>query len=270
VKKAMSGRVVIVTGASSGIGDITARAFGRRGDRVALVARRADRLEALAAEIPDSLPVPADLSRGDEIARVVDAVEARLGAVDVLVNNAGLGRYDWLERLPEDDIQSQMQINLIAPILLTRAVLPGMLRRGRGVIINICSVAGKVGTPTTSIYNAGKFGLDGFSQAMRREVLGRGVEVCVVYPGPTAGTEFGTHARRVSLRVASPAWLRTDSERVARVVVGLADRPRARTVLPWPYRAVIAVNELWPSLVDRLVARAAERAREAGPPGVAH
>src|SRR3972149_914656 len=97
----MSERTVIVTGASSGIGEATARAFGRAGDRVVLVARRVDRLQHLAAGLPDSLVVPADLSKSEDIARVAAEVLARYGHVDVLVNNAGLGNYDWLERLPE-------------------------------------------------------------------------------------------------------------------------------------------------------------------------
>jgi short-subunit dehydrogenase len=252
----MSDRTVIVTGASSGIGEAVARAFGRAGDRVVLVARRVERLQALAADLPDSLVVAADLSRPEDVTRVADATLARFGAIDVLVNNAGLGRYDWLERLSEQDIIGQVDVNLVAPILLTRAVLPAMQRQRRGVIINVCSVAGKIGTPTTSIYNASKFGLDGFSQAMRRELLPQGIQVCVIYPGPTSGTEFGAQTKRLAVRGASVPWLRTTTDAVARAIVDLADRPRPRRVLPWVYSLMIAVNHAAPALVDRLVARA--------------
>lgn len=263
----MSGRTVIITGASSGIGEATARAFARAGDRVVLAARRADRLNALAAELPGSLPVQADVTRSADMARIVEMALAASGTIDVLVNNAGLGRYDWLERLPEEGIVSEVKVNLLAPILLARAVLPAMLAQGRGVIINTCSVAGKIGTPTTSIYNATKFGLDGFTQALRREVLSQGVHVCAIYPGPTAGTEFGKQAQRVRLRVRSPAWLRTDTETVARAILGLADRPRARRVVPGIFGVAIALNQLWPALLDRLTARAAARGRaQSGPP----
>lgn len=257
----MADRTVIVTGASSGIGEAVARAFGRAGDRVVLVARRVDRLEALAADLPDSLVVTADLSRPDHVARVADATLSRFGVIDVLVNNAGLGRYDWLERLSHEDIVGQVDVNLVAPILLTRAVLPAMQRQRRGVIINICSVAGKIGTPITSIYNATKFGLDGFSQAMRRELLPQGIHVCVIYPGPTSGTEFGAQAKRVTVRGASAPWLRTTTEAVARAIVDLADRPRPRRVIPPIYGVMIAVNHAAPALVDRLVARATAAAR---------
>lgn len=249
----MSGRTVIVTGASSGIGAATARRFGRAGDRVVLVARRAERLHQLATEIHDSLVVPADLTRREDIARIVEAALARYGTIDVLVNNAGLGRYDWLERLPEDEILTQIEMNLIAPILLTRAVLPVMQAQGRGVIINVGSVAGKIATPTTTIYNASKFGLEGFSEALRREVRPQGIHVCVVAPGPVSGTEFSARRKPNPIRVTGPRWLRTNTVRVAEAIVGLADRPRPRRVLPWPYGVLIALNTVLPSAVDRLV-----------------
>ncbi|MDR7521957.1 MAG: SDR family oxidoreductase [Armatimonadota bacterium] len=256
----MSGRTVIVTGASSGIGEATARAFGRAGDRVVLAARRVDRLNQLAAELPESLVVQADLTRSEDVARVVESALARYGTIDVLVNNAGLGRYDWLERLPEEAIQTEIQVNLVAPILLTRAVLPSMQAQRRGVIINVGSVAGKIATPTMAIYNASKFGLEGFSEALRREVGPQGIRVCVIYPGPVQGTEFGAKRSGPRLGVTGPRWLRTSTDRVAHAIVGLADRPRPRLVLPWIYRVAIAVNLLVPGLVDTLVSRAARRA----------
>ena len=259
----MGGRTVIVTGASSGIGEATARAFGRAGDRVVLVARRVERLQRLAGELPDSLVVPADLTKAEDVARVASEALARYGTIDVLVNNAGLGHYNWLERLPEDNIRQEVQVNLIAPILLTRAVLPSMQTRRRGVIINVGSVAGKIATPTMSIYNATKFGLDGFSEALRREVGPQGIHVCVIYPGGVAGTELASHGKRVNIGTTTPAWLRLSIDSVARAIVGLADRPRPRLVIPWIFRPAIALNVLWPSLVDRLVMRATRGARAA-------
>jgi hypothetical protein len=254
-------RVVVVTGASSGIGEATARAFGRAGDRVVLVARRAGLLERLAGELPQSLVVPADLTQVDDLARVVERTHERFGDVDVLVNNAGRGRYDWLEHLPVDDIRTDIRINLTAPILLTRAVLPMMLRRRRGVIINVGSVAGRIGAPTMAIYNATKFGLDGFTEALRREVAPQGIHVCIIYPGGVAGTEFGAQAKRVNVGVSTPTRLRLSADQVAAAIVDLADHPRPRRVLPGIYGAAIAVNALAPSLVDAVVIRATRRAQ---------
>jgi short-subunit dehydrogenase len=260
----MSGRTVIVTGASSGIGEATARAFGRAGDRVVLVARRVDRLNQLAADLPESLVVAADLTRADDVARVAGSARARYGAIDVLVNNAGLGRYDWLERLSEDDILAQIQVNLMAPILLARAVLPTMQSQRRGVIINVCSVAGKIATPTTTIYNTTKFGLDGFSEALRRETGPQGVHVCVIYPAPVAGTEFGDHSRGPSLGGPRPGWTRTNTNRVAAAIVQMADRPRARRFIPGFYGAVVLLSAVFPSIVDAVLMRASRHARAAG------
>ena len=266
----MSGRVVIVTGASSGIGEATARAFAAAGDRVVLTARRAERLQQLTAELAGSLAVPADLTRSEDIRRVIAEALHAFGRIDVLVNNAGRGGYDWLEQLEEDDIRQEIALNLMAPILLTRSVLPMMQSQGGGVIINVGSAAGRIGAPTLSIYNTTKFGLDGFSEALRREVGPQGIRVCVIYPGGVAGTEFGRAGKRVNLGVTTPAWLRLGADRVAAAIVGLADHPRARVVMPWPYHAAIALNTLLPSAIDRLMAPRVRRARPAGgkEPGV--
>jgi short-subunit dehydrogenase len=263
----MSGRIVIVTGASSGIGEATARAFAAAGDRVVLIARRAERLQQLASEFPGSLAVPADLTRSEDIRRVIAEALHAFGRIDVLVNNAGRGGYDWLERLEEDDIRQEIALNLMAPILLTRSVLPMMQGQGSGVIINVGSAAGRIGAPTLSIYNTAKFGLDGFSEALRREVGPQGIRVCVIYPGGVAGTEFGRAGKRVDLGVTTPAWLRLEVERVAAAIVGLADHPRPRVVIPWPYHAAIALNALLPSAIDRLMAPTVRRARSSGGQG---
>lgn len=257
----MAGRVVIVTGASSGIGEAAARAFAGAGDRVVLAARRAERLHYLAGELPGSLAVPADLADGADIARLVAAALGVSGRIDVLVNGAGLGRYDWLERMPEDDIRAQVAVNLLAPLLLTRVVLPVMQAQHRGVIINIGSVAGRIGLPTGTVYNTTKFGLEGFSEALRREVAPQGIRVCLIVPGGVAGTEFGRAARRVDLGVTTPAWLRISADQVAAAIVGLADHPRRRLTIPRAFGAAVAVNALLPSAVDRVMARFVRRGR---------
>jgi len=256
----MTGRTVIVTGASSGIGEATARAFAKAGDRVVLTARRADRLERLAAELRESLVIPADLTDPGDITRIIVETLDRYESIDVLVNNAGRGRYDWLERLSGDDIRTEIEVNLLAPILLARAVLPSMLARRRGVIINVASIAARIGTPITSVYNATKFGLSGFGEALFRELHPRGVEVCTLYPGFVSGTEFGKQPR-VSVPVKTPKWLRLTTERVADEIVKLADRPRPRRIVPWMVSPIATVNILFPGVVDAVVMRAARRVR---------
>lgn len=257
----MSGRTVIVTGASSGIGEATARAFGRAGDRVVLTARRIDRLERLSADLPESLVVQADLTSAEAVDRIVGAALDRYKTIDVLVNNAGIGQYDWIERLTAEEIRSEITLNLIAPILLTRAVLPSMLAQRRGVIINVSSVAGRIGVPTMVIYCATKSGLHGAGEALYRELRPRGIHICTIYPGGVRGTESGKR-KRVQL-ANPPEWLRVSTERAATEIVALADRPRPRRVIPWIFAPTVALNSLVPSLVDAATMRAVRRARAA-------
>jgi len=183
-------KVVIVTGASSGIGEAAAREFGKLGARLVLAARRVERLEAVCREIEafgtdsECLAVQADLSTLEGVIRVVEQTRQRWDRVDVLVNNAGFGRLDWLENLdPINDIQAQIDVNVMGVIQTTRQVLPIMIRQRSGTIINICSIAGLIGTPTYTIYAASKHAVHGFSEALRREVQPWGIHVCLLYPG---------------------------------------------------------------------------------------
>ncbi len=253
----IQGKVVIVTGASSGIGAATAREFARAGAKVVLAARRLDRLEALAAEIDamgtgaQALAVAADLSRLDDIQRLIEQTLARFGRIDVLFNNAGFGRLDWLEKLdPAKDIQAQVQVNVLGVLLTTRLVLPHMLAQQGGHILNMASVAGLVGTPTYTIYAASKFAVRGFSEALRREVAPWNIRVSVIYPGGVA-TEFAEHAGiQRKTRVTTPKFMRLSAEQVAQAVVGLVRRPRRDLVITWPFRLSVWLNTWLPGLVD--------------------
>ncbi len=256
------GAVVIVTGASSGIGAATARAFGRGGARVVLAARRLERLQAIAAEIEsagagaETLVVAADMSRHDDISRLVEQTHARFGRVDVLVNNAGFGRLNWLEKLdPARDIEAQYAVNVLGVVHATRLVLPIMMAQRSGHIINIGSTSGLVATPTYSIYASTKFAVRGFGEALRREVAPWGIKVSTLYPGGVA-TEFAEHAQiRRKTQVTTPGWLLLSPEQVAEAVIGLVHRPRAEHVIPWAFRLAAALNHWLPGLVDWAVIR---------------
>jgi short-subunit dehydrogenase len=256
----VSGRVVLITGASSGIGAATARAFGARGDRLVLVARRADRLGEVAAELPQALVVPADLTDLTAPARVVEAASARYGRIDVLVNNAGIGRYGWVDELDPQDVRDEVATNLIAPVLMTRAAVPVMRRGGGGVVVNVSSVAGLLAVPTTSVYNATKFGLRGLTEALRRELAPQGIAVCGIYPSTVEGTEF-RRGRRPGTGYLMPRRLRLTTEQVARAIVALADRPRRMVVMPRIFWVAVVLNALAPGLLDFLAARAVRRLR---------
>jgi NADP-dependent 3-hydroxy acid dehydrogenase YdfG len=253
----IAGKVVIITGASAGIGAASARAFGCAGARLVLAARRLDRLQALAAEIEslntgaEVLPLRADLSQQADRQQLVEAAQNRFGRVDVLFNNAGMGRLDWLEKLnPVTDIDAQLAVNVLGVIQTTRQVLPLMIAQKSGHIINMASMAGLVATPTYSVYAAGKFAVRGFSEALRREVAPWGIRVSVLFPGGVA-TEFGMHAGiHRKTQTTTPAWLRLSADDVAGAVVSLVRRPRPTVILPWIFGLTSLANTLMPRLVD--------------------
>ena len=188
----IKGSRVVVTGASSGIGRLTALALARRGAaEVVAAARSAGALEALAAEHPAIRPEEVDLA--DRGAR--ERFAARLGPVDVLVNNAGVGWLGLVEDMPQAALRRLYEVNVLAPIELTQAVLPGMLERRRGRVVNVSSAAAWVAHPPLSVYGSTKWALQGFSEGLRRELNARGVAVATVNPGPVR-TPFAEAARQ--------------------------------------------------------------------------
>ena len=252
--------VIVITGASSGIGEAAARLFARRGYRVVLAARREERLRELQAEIAaaggEALVVPTDVGVYAEITHLVAQTLAAYGQIDVLFNNAGFGRVGRLETLdPQADIAAQLDVNLRGVIWTAQAVLPHMRSRRQGQIINMSSVAGFIATPTYSVYAASKFGVRGFTEALRREVLPYGVQVSGIYPGPVR-TEFSEHTRAdPDGGMQSPGFVQMSAEAVAEQVWRLAQRPRRALIIPWLLRAAARLNQWLPGLVDWGAAR---------------
>lgn len=251
----IKGKVVIVTGASSGIGEAAAREFGREGAKVVLAARRVDRLEALANEIEamgsQTLVVQADLSKLEDIQKMVSDTLRTFGRIDVLVNNAGFGRLDWLEKLdPLNDIQAQIDVNVMGVIQTTRQVLPMMIQQRSGSIINMCSMAGLVGMPTYTIYAASKHAVHGFSEALRREVKPWGIDVSLIYPGGVV-TEFSQHAGiKRKTNATTPKFMLLTAEQVGKAVVKLVRRPRRMWIIPWLWSVTVFLNRFLPDVVD--------------------
>lgn len=253
----IKGKVVIVTGASSGIGEATAREFAKEGARIVLAARRVDKLQELAGEIAamnsgaETLVIQADLSKLEDIQAMIRQTLERFNRIDVLVNNAGFGRLDWLENLdPVKDIQAQIDVNVMGVIQTTRQVLPVMIEQRSGSIINMCSMAGLVGTPTYSIYAASKHAVHGFSEALRREVKPWGIDVSLIYPGGVV-TEFTQHAgikRKTNAK--TPAFMLLTAEQVGQAVVKLVRNPKRMLVIPWLWNVTVFMNKFLPGLVD--------------------
>ena len=250
-------KVVIVTGASSGIGEATARQFAREGAKVVLAARRVDRLQSLAQEIiamgtgAEAFVVQADLSKLEDIQSLINQTRDKYGRIDVLVNNAGFGRLDWLEKLdPLKDIQSQFDVNVLGVIQTTRQALPVMMKQRSGHIINMCSMAGLVATPTYTIYAACKHAVHGFSEALRREVKPWGIDVSMIYPGGVT-TEFGQHAGiQRKTKATTPKSLLLTADDVGQAVVQLVRSPRAMWIIPWAWSFTVWMNRNLNWLVD--------------------
>jgi short-subunit dehydrogenase len=251
--------VIIITGASSGIGEAAVKAFAQAGYRIVAAARRMERLQALAEEFSieqnQILPVQTDVGEIGDIDNMVSAALDSFGQIDILFNNAGIGRFGWLESIPIEDIEAQIRVNLLGLIYTSRAVLPHMIERREGIIINMASIASFVATPTYTLYAASKHAVRGFTEALRREVSIYGIRVCGIYPGPVV-TEFADHAGAVrKTGLTTPSALRLNSEEVAAAVLGLARRPRRMLIVPWHMYAAIWMNTLFPGLLDWLVER---------------
>ena len=236
----LTGQVVIVTGASSGIGAATALELARRGAKVVLAARRAEELAGVARGIREdggeALAVPTDVTDATQVRRLVERATASYGRVDALVNNAGIGGGGSLAKTAPENITQAVNVNLLAAMLATRAVLPGMIERRHGAIVSVASVAGHIAVGP--VYSATKFGLRGFSLSLRRELHGTGVSVSLVSPGYIR-TPLNGNRRRLP-----------GPEIVARAIAGLILRPKREVVVPRYYRVAIWAERFLPGLVD--------------------
>ncbi|HET6483602.1 MAG TPA: SDR family NAD(P)-dependent oxidoreductase [Actinoplanes sp.] len=231
--------VVIVTGASSGIGRTTAERLARNGTTVVLAARRADKLQALAAHLPNAVPIPTDVRDPAAIDALVAQALALTGRVDGLVNNAGIGGVASI-LAPDEAVQGMLEVNLLAPIRLMRAVVPIMREQRSGNIVNIGSIAGEIGI--SGVYSATKFALRGMTDSVRRELAGTGIGVTLIEPGYIAGP---ANPNRPGL---------PGPEIVAAAIESALDRPRRRIFVPAKYRWSILVAGAFPALADRVYA----------------
>lgn len=194
----LSTPIVLITGASSGIGRAAAHLFAAQGARVVLTARRAPELEALRDELTaaghTALVVPADLTDATQADALVTQTLGAFGRIDVLVNNAGYGAQCRFDEMEPDAIARMFAVNVLAPMALARAVLPAMRQQGSGSVVNVASVGGVVAHPLNVAYCASKHALVGFSKSLRLELAGTGITVVAVCPGSTR-TGFFDRAR---------------------------------------------------------------------------
>ncbi len=253
------GKIVIITGASGGIGAAAARAFAAAGASVALAARSGTELERLAAELPEHpLVVPTDVGNVSAAHALVERVIAERGQVDILINNAGVGLAGPIATLGSADLEHVLTVNLLGPLHTIQAVVAHMRQRGRGQIINVSSVVGRQALPYLGGYAASKAALDRLTEALRMELRGTGIAVTLVRPG-TVQTEFrqrrlghGQEERRIAPRgvppqVVAQALLRAARREPRTIYVTLQDRILVllSTLLPGVAEAVLSRSFRW-------------------------
>ncbi|MGI8865944.1 MAG: SDR family oxidoreductase [Rubrobacteraceae bacterium] len=252
MNETLKGKVAIVTGASSGIGEATARALAECGASVVLAARD----EAKLAEITQSiratggraLPASADVSDRDSVEAMVEKTVAEFGALDILINNAGLGLSGRVAEVRAEDLRYVFEVNVIGPVNCVQAALPHMKRGGR--IINVSSVVGKRAIPKVGGYCASKFALNALSDSLRVEIAERGVTVTSVYPGTTR-TAFRDNSRRTKDEKRGWRPKGVGPEKVAEKIVRAADKGSRDVYITLPDRLLILGHTLVPGLIDR-------------------
>jgi len=251
-----SGKLALITGASSGIGAATARLLARRGLRILLTARRLERLQTLADEIQaaggSAEVLVADLEQSQERAQLAAVVLQRFGCPDVLVNNAGIGWYGYYADMPPDLAHRLLEINVTAVMDLTRQFLPAMRQRRSGAIINISSIAGSIPSQGIAIYAGTKAFLNAFTTSLHREMRRSGVTISLLQPGPVLTEFFELAASQKNGRRVPAEGLAIPAERVAGAVWSLLHRPRRQAYVPWFTRLTPWVSLLFAGVMDWL------------------
>ncbi|HVT65950.1 MAG TPA: SDR family NAD(P)-dependent oxidoreductase [Mycobacteriales bacterium] len=242
-----AGAVVVVTGASRGIGAEVARQAAAKGARLGLLARNEPELKELAAELPtDSLVIPVDVTRKADLIKALRRVRDELGPIDVLVNNAGIGAYGPFTDGGADQLDELWPINVAAVAHGMAEVLPDMQRRGSGTIVNMTSIAGRIGAPGEAAYCASKFAVVGLSETVRAEVADSGVKICLINPGPVL-TAFG-EARGHPYDRDFPKPV--SAAHVAKLTIRAIDRGTPEIFIPRWLRPSLIFKNLVPPLFD--------------------
>ena len=254
----MENRVVAITGASAGIGRATALRLARDGAAIVACARRADRLEALAAEIAAAggqvLTLVADVTREADMTRLVDAAVERFGRLDVMICNAGFGVYGTIDTITADQMRQLIDVNYMGTYLAARAAMPVFRRQDRGHLIVISSIVGRRGVPYMGAYAATKFAQVGLAECVRAEVNGSNIHVSVVFPVSTE-TEFFEVMTRESGAITRALGPRQPPVKVADAIARAIAHP-APEVYPFKKaRALALLNAVAPGFCDRLVKR---------------
>lgn len=257
----MSRTVVVITGASSGIGRATALEFARRGALVIITARDASTLADVASECGDAVAVPGDITREQDVREVARTAIASGGRIDVWVNNAAVYLLGVFDSLPADVVRRVIETNVLGYFHGGRAALQQFRKQGRGILINVDSVNGAAPQPYSSIYVASKFAIRGWSAALRMELSlagERDIHVCNVMPA-AIDTPIYQHAANYTGRKVRALDPTNSAEKVARAIVKLSERPKAEIIVGRGGRLMVAHRTLTPRVYERTMARYIDR-----------
>jgi short-subunit dehydrogenase len=258
-------RVVILTGATQGIGRATALTLARAGCKLALAARNVERLQSLVNELSQAghwaVAIPTDIGDTGQAAALAEKTVEQLGRIEVIINNAAMGVRDWITDLREAEARRVMDVNYFGPVALIQAAIPHLKANpAGGLIINISSIVGRRAMPGIAGYCASKAALEKMAESLRIELMADNIRVSTVYPGVTA-TKFNDHSLgsdpsgRGRLAGVPP-------ERVAQVILNTLRTERRDVFVTWFDRTFVTASAVWPWLMDRLLSRYADKAKK--------
>jgi len=260
----ISGQVVVVTGASMGIGEALAAIFAAHGAKVVLTSRDANRSEAARNRIghaENTLALSCDVRNREDIDKVVSLTLHHFGRIDVWINNSGYGIADSVELMDMAECRSMFETNFFGAVSAMQAVIPVMKQQGSGTIINISSVAGHVPLPYSAAYSGSKFAMNAMSKASRIELRKRNINVLTVCPGYVR-TDFSANAvRGRELKKVRPSTVRGITvERVARATLNGYRKQKREVIVPWTMYPVVKLYQLFPGIVEQAMLRLAKPA----------
>jgi short-subunit dehydrogenase len=256
----INGRLALITGASSGVGAAAAKAIARRGGRVLLVARTTSALEQVAAEIRaahgEARVYPADVSDRLDVDRLARTIKDQVGTPDILINNAGAGRWLSVDETDPAEVAPMMAVPYFAAFYITRAFLPEMLRRGSGHVVNMTSPAAYMPWPGASAYTAARWTMRGFNAALRADLNGTGIGVTLVSPGRVSSAYFANNPGSEE-RIPSIARLygTLTPEQVGAAIVRAVEREQREVIMPLALQLTVMLHNVLPGPIDWMLAK---------------
>jgi short-subunit dehydrogenase len=251
----------VITGASSGIGKATAAEFSRRGAKVAMAGRSGEALESVRKNLhaPErAICVPTDVTDVDSVQRLAEATIREFGRIDIWVNNAVVAMYGDFETVSLPDFRQVFETAFFGYVNGAAVVLPIFRKQSAGLLINIASVLGTIGIPHMSSYVAAKHAVVGFSECLRQELAGTGIDVCTIFPASIDSAFYGHAANFTGHRI-HPLPPVYRPERVARAIVDVAEKPRKRRFVPGSASAFQLIHALFPQMTERVSRRLIDR-----------